>query len=139
MKKICCSCKIEKDLKEFSFKNKKKEVYSRECKVCHNIYNKKWYKKHTQERIDYARERTVELSQKLKKYKRDLKCKNCNESHISTLDFHHRDSKEKDFSISEMIRKGYSWERILKEIEKCDVLCSNCHRKLHYIENNIVE
>lgn len=31
-------------------------------------------------------------------------------------------------NVSLMVADGYSWENILKEIEKCQVLCANCHR-----------
>jgi hypothetical protein len=46
------------------------------------------------------------------------------------LEFHHRDSSEKDFGIS---HRGYtrSWDKIREEIEKCELLCANCHREVH--------
>lgn len=49
---------------------------------------------------------------------------------ISALEFHHRDPKEKDFHLGQ---DGHSrsWERIKKEIDKCDLLCANCHREEH--------
>ncbi|MBP7216914.1 MAG: hypothetical protein KBA46_06495 [Candidatus Omnitrophica bacterium] len=49
---------------------------------------------------------------------------------IEALEFHHTDSSGKDFSISE---KGYtrSWERVREELDKCMILCANCHRELH--------
>ena len=47
---------------------------------------------------------------------------------ISALEFHHKDPNEKDFSIS---GKSISWDRIKKEIDKCILVCSNCHREIH--------
>ena len=49
---------------------------------------------------------------------------------IQALDFHHIGSTGKDFGISD---KGYtrSWERVKKEIDKCILVCANCHRELH--------
>ncbi|MCX6764494.1 MAG: hypothetical protein NTU58_02180 [Candidatus Nealsonbacteria bacterium] len=49
---------------------------------------------------------------------------------IQALEFHHLNNSEKDFSISD---KGYtrSWEKVKKEIDKCILLCANCHRELH--------
>ena len=46
------------------------------------------------------------------------------------LEFHHLDGNNKSFGISE---KGYtrSWGKVKAEIEKCLLLCSNCHRELH--------
>lgn len=61
-----------------------------------------------------------------------IKCLRCDENHPVALDFHHRDPSNKLFEISKMISAGYSVERIKEEIQKCDVLCSNCHRKEHF-------
>ncbi len=49
---------------------------------------------------------------------------------VDAFDFHHRDSSQKDFGISE---KGYtrSWKRVMGELDKCQLLCANCHRELH--------
>jgi len=47
----------------------------------------------------------------------------------AVYDFHHRDPKEKDVGISQ----AKSWAAIEKELEKCDLVCSNCHRKLHIV------
>ena len=49
---------------------------------------------------------------------------------VEALEFHHLNSAQKDFGISE---KGYtrSWERVRAEIEKCVLVCANCHRELH--------
>ena len=47
---------------------------------------------------------------------------------IAVLDFHHRDNN-KEFNIAGNYNR--SFERLQKEAEKCDLLCSNCHRELH--------
>ncbi|MFA6027586.1 MAG: hypothetical protein WC752_01535 [Patescibacteria group bacterium] len=46
------------------------------------------------------------------------------------LEFHHLHSSKKDFGIS---AKGYtrSWKKIKEELDKCVMLCSNCHREVH--------
>lgn len=56
-------------------------------------------------------------------------CIDCGERNILCLDFDHRDSSCKAFMISREIDK--SLHRLLSEVEKCDVRCSNCHRKRH--------
>jgi len=62
---------------------------------------------------------------------KDLKnkpCLDCGNSYPpECMDFDHRDPKDKDGEINKLI-KSYSLERILREIEKCDLICSNCHR-----------
>lgn len=58
-------------------------------------------------------------------------CVNCGGTfHSSVYDFHHRDPSEKDFEISKI--KWKSFENFKDELDKCDLLCSNCHRELHY-------
>ncbi len=49
---------------------------------------------------------------------------------IDALEFHHIDPAQKDFNISS---KGYtrSWERVQEELDKCIIICANCHRELH--------
>ena len=59
------------------------------------------------------------------------RCEICGYSRcIEALEFHHKNSSGKDFSISE---KGYtrSWAKVKEEIDKCLLLCANCHREIH--------
>lgn len=65
------------------------------------------------------------------------KCMKCGyNKYIEVLEFHHGDPTQKDFNVS---RKGHcrSWERVCKEIEKCDLLCANCHREVHAEQNKV--
>ncbi len=62
-----------------------------------------------------------------------LKCSRCPESDIACMDFHHRNPAEKSGNVTNMIRCG-SLDKAIAEVKKCDVLCSNCHRKLHFYE-----
>ena len=64
--------------------------------------------------------------------KSNMKCELCPEKHIGCLDFHHRDPSIKKGCIADMARRGFGKNTILEEIEKCDILCANCHRKKHY-------
>jgi 5-methylcytosine-specific restriction endonuclease McrA len=49
---------------------------------------------------------------------------------FEALEFHHLDPTQKDFTISD---RGYSqsWEKIKAELDKCVMLCANCHREAH--------
>jgi len=58
------------------------------------------------------------------------KCKICGYDKCNrSMDFHHRDPNEKDFGIGSY--KVLSWDKIKKELDKCDLLCRNCHGELH--------
>lgn len=48
---------------------------------------------------------------------------------ISAMDFHHLDPKEKDFGLSQNMSKA--WNKIEEELDKCVLLCANCHREVH--------
>ena len=61
------------------------------------------------------------------------KCSKCYETNIFKLTFHHINDK-KDFEFSDM--KNYRLSIIEKEIDKCIILCQNCHREHHYYVNN---
>lgn len=65
------------------------------------------------------------------KYKNTLKCKFCQEDTPICLDFHHLNPREKDRDISSMVAVGMSKKRIMDEINKCIVVCANCHRKIN--------
>ena len=64
------------------------------------------------------------------------KCSKCGiESEYPIYDLHHRDPSLKEFKISRAIR--HKWETLLAEIEKCDLLCANCHRIVHEEEKEL--
>ena len=56
-------------------------------------------------------------------------CQVCGyEKSIGALAFHHRDPEKKDFNIS---AKSYAYERLKKEVDKCVLVCGNCHIEIH--------
>jgi len=75
----------------------------------------------------YERQRRIERRQFVKEYLAAHPCV-CGESDPNVLDFHHVRG-EKKLALGRMITAGYGEATIKKEIEKCEVLCANCHRK----------
>jgi hypothetical protein len=131
--KICVSCSQEKSINDFAFsKGKPRE----KCKECLKKYMSEHYKSHKKSYIDNIKQRKNDLYKWIKEYKSKLKCEQCGENHPAVLDFHHVDPKQKDFSIGNALHTLMGKKRILREINKCSVLCSNCHRKLHWNEKN---
>ena len=64
-----------------------------------------------------------------------LECEICGyDKCAGSLDFHHKNPEEKKFHIGRGIGLRYNKERILEEIKKCIIVCSNCHREIHYNE-----
>lgn len=99
--------------------------YHKLASAKHYLENKEFYKERNRKRKEAVREWYWE-------YKKTLKCSKCFENHPACLEFHHRNRDEKEVKISRAISNRWSPERILIEIAKCDVLCSNCHQKLHW-------
>lgn len=63
------------------------------------------------------------------------KCEKCGyNKFFECLEFHHIDISKKDFTISQKV--NHRWITVKKEIDKCALLCSNCHRELHAEINN---
>ena len=62
------------------------------------------------------------------------KCEKCGETNIFSLEFHHKNSSEKDATIWAI--QDCRWSIIEKEIQKCILLCGNCHGKIHSNEND---
>jgi 5-methylcytosine-specific restriction endonuclease McrA len=76
-----------------------------------------------QKRREKVRQMAVELA--------GAKCQLCGYQRcLEALEFHHRNDKKKDFSIS---NSGHSrsWARVKSEVGKCVLLCANCHREVH--------
>ena len=76
--------------------------------------------------------------------RRGGKCAKCGFSDIRALDWHHLDPNEKVNSISEMIRDRVSMDKLQAELDKCELICANCHRieeqRLgNWTKNKIVE
>ena len=84
-------------------------------------------------RVDAVQRRREKIKELAVEYKGG-KCEKCGyDKCIDALEFHHLEPSEKDFSLSE---KGYtrSREKVKKELDKCILVCANCHRELHYKE-----
>lgn len=63
-------------------------------------------------------------------FKNIKRCKKCGEDQPHKLAFHHRDPSAKTSNINPLMWSPI--ERLLEEINKCDVLCHNCHADVHH-------
>jgi len=97
-------------------------------------YQRKWYKNNKHKKIRIVDRNRKELREHINNIKRDGICYICGRSgkdFPEFMDFHHIDSVNKTDGIGNMISHGYSEKRILNEIEKCKIICKNCHAKIH--------
>lgn len=128
--KICPRCKTEKPLIEFRWKNKKKEIRDSHCISCAREFGKAHYRNNTQKIKTQVKNRNKSYALKNQEWKSNLFCVSCGENETSCLDFHHLDPNTKENIISEMLRNN-SLAAVMREAEKCVVVCANCHRKIH--------
>lgn len=80
------------------------------------------------------KKRYQEKRQTIEEYKASLACEKCGDTRGYVLDFHHLDPAQKDNTVARLLAGTYSLDTVYKEIDKCVVLCANCHREFHYLE-----
>lgn len=118
--KICTKCGKELPLEDFNWRNKAAGTRRSECKYCHSNYMKNKYK---------------EKQQVIEQLKSECSCAKCGDKRGYVLDYHHINPEEKEDNISKMLSNRYDINKISQEINKCIVLCANCHREFHYFNS----
>lgn len=127
--KTCFRCKIEKEVSEFRIHKRNPDGLQIYCKNCareidkaHYLSNREFLvKKKSIEGKDRYRERR----EKIDEIKRFTPCKDCGKNwHPSQMQFDHL--RDKDKNVSDMLR-NFTWERIQEEMNKCELVCANCH------------
>lgn len=120
------------------------------CRVCERIWaNRNSKRPDVQKKklaimrrwraVNKGRERERVVARTAQKYaflnawKVERGCRECGERDPRCLDAHHRDPTEKEVNVSLVVWR-WKHERLLAELAKCDVLCRNCHAKLHAAE-----
>ncbi len=129
--KTCISCNSTKPESEFNKNRSRKDGLQSRCRICDRERALKLYrqdsfgkdKAYKRTRANIKKKREAVLN-----YLRNHPCK-CGESDPVVLEFDHIDPANKDANVAELLASNVSLETIFREIEKCDVLCSNCHKK----------
>ena len=114
--KVCTVCHRELPLSKF---------YSRgaglrrsDCVECHSSYVAKRYS---------------ERREIVKRGKEAIGCQKCGDKRHYVLDFHHTDPSVKDDTVARMVSNKNKMGNIKEEMNKCVVLCANCHREFHHL------
>ena len=113
-----------------------KEVMIQKCKkhgdTEHVFYSGRWCCKKCM--VEYDRNKRHRIKEKLVEYKGG-KCEICGYDRcLNALDFHHKNKQEKSFALNSA-NFNRSFEELKREADKCILVCSNCHREIHYKEN----
>ena len=132
--KICTKCNKNKPIEEFAWRSKPNNKRHAECKVCHRKVRKAYYEKSGEKDKIIARnyERRRKTREWLQQYKQELRCNRCGYDKAIALQFHHTDPNSKEYCIAEAVHRAWSVKRLQVEIDKCEVLCANCHIEEHH-------
>lgn len=130
--RVCSQCKEEKLLTKdfFNTRDKLQKKFRTDCKICQRLKQSKAYQK----KREYYKNATKKRRQKLRasnqkllwEFLKNNGCIRCGENNPVVLEMDHLGNKK--YCISDIIY-CHTWESVLTEIEKCQILCANCHRK----------
>lgn len=126
--KICSKCDEEKLLTEFT-----RNGDHRWCKSCVRGYDNIRHKEIAVKRRAQKNARQEHIKEWYRDYKSSVYCNRCGVDHPAVIEFHHTAGDKID-CVSNMVVRGFAIKRILEEIQKCEVLCSNCHKYEHWVE-----
>lgn len=122
--KLCSKCKVEKSESEFYSKGLNRlQSY---CKTCSKSYRAAHYKKNSKKYIKKMKDRRKSIRSHFKEVKSNTPCVDCDVIYPSyVMQYDHLSNKEG--VVSQMVGHGYGKETIQKEIDKCELVCANCH------------
>ena len=125
----CYRCGLTKAADDFAWRRRAKNQRDTYCRPCRAEYKAQHYRANKARYIENARIREEGERQwrteYLLTYFRLHPCVDCQECDPLVLEFDHLSDKSFEIGVNLAYR---SWESILAEIAKCDVVCANCHR-----------
>jgi hypothetical protein len=135
--KQCNSCLEWKEEEDFNWRYKSLGIRHPTCKECQKFFRRQWYEGSSKERhLANVKERKHRVREEAREYVWNYlsthPCEQCGENNPVVLEFHHTGDKEKEVSV--MVASGYPIHTIQAEIDRCQVLCANCHRKITHTE-----
>ncbi len=127
--KRCSRCGLEYDAREFVWR-RSRGTWGSHCRACRAAYGKAHYaanrelykERATAQKRRWRHERTLLLFEHFA----SNPCRDCGETDPVVLDLDHL--RDKSFNIGDQLAYR-SWESILEEMAKCEVVCANCHRR----------
>lgn len=129
--KTCSKCHLTKPINKFNKAKKSKDGYTSSCKICLAAYHIAYYKKNKKQIISDNVARRKSVHNKINEIKTAGACKDCGtqyplEPYLMEFD-HVSNDKIKCISLA-ILQAGWSLDKVLNEITKCDLVCILCHR-----------
>ncbi|MFP5299115.1 MAG: hypothetical protein ACLGHL_09030 [Actinomycetota bacterium] len=130
----CSRCGETKTEDDFAWHRKAAGRRDSYCRPCRSAYKKEHYAKNKKRYLRQAKrwkERQIrERMEWIVQYLEEHPCVDCGESDVIVLQFDHVSSTaSKLFNIGDAVRHR-RWQEVLDEIEKCEIRCANCHRRV---------
>lgn len=139
--RTCKKCGQEKPLTSFPVRKVRGKPYRRY--VCGACKTSGWRSRHKEQEVNNQRKAREKAKQnrlitkcRLLEHLNQFVCQTCGFHNPLALCFHHRDPATKLFAIASGVGRRFSLTRLKLEVEKCDVVCLNCHSLLHRMNNN---
>ena len=127
----CYSCGELKPADQLAWRRKQQGQRDSFCRPCRSAYHRKHYAENRRRYVAQAGERkrrlALERTKYLLEYFRAHPCTDCGEGDPVVLEFDHI-GEDKLFDIAQSLPYR-SWQSILNEMQKCEVVCANCHRR----------
>jgi hypothetical protein len=128
----CLECGELKPTSAFAWRDKAKRKRQTRCRACKAAYHRQHYETNKQRYIDKAarskRKAALARTAYLIEFFKTHPCVDCGERDPVVLEFDHL--RDKAFVIGRELADK-RWQDVLAEIEKCEVVCANCHRRRH--------
>jgi hypothetical protein len=128
--RICSRCKASKPITDFNFRSRATDVRHIYCRECGKKFTRSHYRRNKRQYLD----RNMRAKKERREYLRQVKSRPCADCGVQypyyVMDFDHREGEEKIFELNRVVY--VTMRAVKREIEKCDVVCSNCHRERTY-------
>ena len=125
--KTCSKCKKIQPMTEFNFRHRSAGIRHSYCKECGKALTRNHYANNKRQYLD----RNIRSYLKRREFIRQIKSRPCADCGIQypyyVMDFDHREGEDKKYELNSITQMIIS--AVMSEIEKCDVVCSNCHRE----------
>jgi hypothetical protein len=122
---ICNSCNNDKPFTDFTLKSKPEQIFYKKCKQCRSVETQLWYEKNKTTILKKIADKTKILKNYVLFVLNNSVCADCGCNDNRVLEFDHLRDKKNDINV--LINRCVSLDTLKSEIEKCEVVCRNCH------------
>jgi hypothetical protein len=130
--KRCPICRLEKPLSAFSRNVRRSDGVQSYCTECRREYMRRHYARNASKYRAFAAARNERRRATIRQVIREAKDRPCSDCGLwfpaYVMDFDHGDGDQKRFNIGRDALNRCSEDELKEEIEKCEVVCANCHR-----------